>query len=315
MARALHSALPHEDIVYFGDTARLPYGSKTADTVTTFVKQIIAYLRPGNPRHIVIACNTATALALPAVRAAFPELSITCVIEPGAKAAVIAAGPKPVPIIGVIATEATIRSRAYERAIVRRRAHARLVLKPTPLLVPIIEEGRGSDDPLVRLALRQYLAPLVKHRIEVLVLGCTHYPILKTLIQELLGPKVCVIDSAEQCAQDVARRLRNQDLLRGQTVAAARAASDPSEASGGTGSPLPWGGRGTLRCCVTDDPPRFAKLASRFLGFEIPAPTWVAPDELYATSIPGSGPEPVPMPVPVLEPKREVAPAPISIPA
>jgi glutamate racemase len=313
VARALHSALPHDDILYFGDTARLPYGSKTADTVTTFVKQIIAYLRPSNPRHVVIACNTATALALPAVRAAFPDLSITGVVEPGAKAAVIAAGPRPVPVIGVIATEATIRSRAYERAIVRRRAHARLVLKPAPLLVPIIEEGRGEDDPLVRLALRQYLSPLVKHRIEVLVLGCTHYPILKGLIQELLGPRVRVIDSAEQCAQDVARRLRNAELLRANAEGVAPPTSAPAaedEVKKNSGAALPWGGRGALRCCVTDDPPRFARLASRFLGFEIPPPTWVSPDELYSMPIPG----PASMSVPSTD-ERGAAPVRRSIPA
>jgi len=315
VARALHTALPHDNILYFGDTARLPYGSKTAETVTTFVKQIIAYLRPSNPRHVVIACNTATALALPAVRAAFPEMAITGVVEPGAKAAVIAAGPRPVPVIGVIATEATIRSRAYERAIGRRRAHARLVLKPAPLLVPIIEEGRGEDDPLVRLALRQYLAPLVKHRIEVLVLGCTHYPIFKGLIQELLGPKVRVIDSAEQCAQDVARRLRNAELLRGQNGPAVESAAvdgaTENTPAAAPGAVLPWGGRGTLRCCVTDDPPRFAKLASRFLGFEIPAPTWVAPDELYATAIPS----PVSIPAAPVAAKWSVSPVRLSIPA
>ena len=312
VARALHRALPHDDILYFGDTARLPYGSKTAETVTTFVKQIIAYLRPGNPRHVVIACNTATALALPAVRAAFPDLAITGVVEPGAKAAVVAAGPKPVPIIGVIATEATIGSRAYERAIVRRRAHARLVLKPTPLLVPIIEEGRGADDPLVRLALRQYLAPLVKHRIEVLVLGCTHYPILKELIQELLGPRVRVIDSAEQCAQDVARRLRNAELLRAQKgPVPVPGDTQVGQAAADTGAALPWGGRGALRCCVTDDPPRFARLASRFLGFEIPPPTWVSPDELYSTAVPG----PVSIPVASSAAARAAAPVRLSIPA
>lgn len=307
VARAIHTALPHDDILYFGDTARLPYGSKTADTVTTFVKQIIAYLRPSNPRHVVIACNTATALALPAVRAAFPDLAITGVIEPGAKAAVIAAGPRPVPVIGVIATEATIRSRAYERAIVRRRAHARLLLKPAPLLVPIIEEGRTEDDALVRLALRQYLQPLVKHRMQVLVLGCTHYPIFKGLIQRLLGPGVRVIDSAEQCAQDVARRLRNADLLRSQArpvePVPGPGGVEAAEATEVAGAVLPWGGRGTLRCCVTDDPPRFARLASRFLGFEIPAPTWVSPDELYSMAIPN----------PALIPQRE--PVPLAIPA
>src|SRR5688572_4556602 len=184
VVRALRAALPDEDVLYFGDTARLPYGNKTAETVTSYVRQILAYLRPHDPKHVVIACNTATALAMPAVRSAYADLSITGVVEPGAKAAVVAAGPRPVPVIGVIATEATVRSRAYERAIVRRRAHARLLLKPTPLLVPIIEEGRAEDDPLVRLALRQYLEPLVRHRIQVLVLGCTHYPILKRPIQE-----------------------------------------------------------------------------------------------------------------------------------
>ena len=300
VARAIRTELPDENIVYFGDTARLPYGSKTAETVTAFVTQILTYLRPFRPKHAVIACNTATALALPAIRSAFPDLPVTGVVEPGAKAAVVAAGHRPVPIIGVIATEATIRSRAYERAIVRRRAHARLLLKATPLIVPIIEEGRGEDDPLVRLALRQYLTPLVKHRIEVLVLGCTHYPILKGLIAQMLGPKVAVIDSAEQCAHDVARRLQTTGLAN--QPGASKFADDANA-------------RGALRCFVTDDPPRFARLASRFMGFEVPTPTWVSPDELYATTMPG----PLPMPLPVGEPDAEsqpvAAPIRLSIPA
>src|SRR3954470_2913128 len=139
--KAVHALLPHEHIVYFGDTARLPYGSKSAATVTTFVKQIIAYMREHEPKHVLIACNTATAMALPALRNQFPDLSISGVVEPGAKAAVLAAGAKELPCIGVIATEATIRSKAYDRAIIRRRQLARLLLRPTPLLVPIIEEG------------------------------------------------------------------------------------------------------------------------------------------------------------------------------
>jgi glutamate racemase len=280
VARAMRKALPHEDVLYFGDTARLPYGSKTADTVTTFVKQIITYLLPYQPKHVVLACNTATALAMQAVRAYFPDLPISGVIEPGAKAAVIAAGAKPVPTIAVIATEATIRSKAYERAIHRRRHHARLLLKATPLLVPIIEEGRTPDDALVRLALKQYLYPLAKLKPDVLVLGCTHYPIFKDLIERMLGPAVRVIDSAEQCADDVARRLRTSGLLK-------------PEAAGDDGAnPSAWGGE--LKCFVTDDPPRFAKLASRFLGLDIPAPTWVLPDELYATALPAA---PVTVPV------------------
>lgn len=258
VARALRASLPGEDIVYFGDTARLPYGSKTAATVTTFVEQIISYLRPLDPKHVVIACNTATALALPAVRAAFPDLSISGVIDPGAKAAVIAAGARQVPVIGVIATEATVRSKAYERAIHRRRHHARLLLRPTPLLVPIIEEGRTGDDPLVQLSLQQYLAPLIRNRMEVLVLGCTHYPILRHAIQAVVGKTVKVIDSAEQCAQDVARRLVDKGM-----------AKAPGRESG------------SVRAYVTDDPLRFKKLASRFLGVELDLPVWVSPDALY----------------------------------
>jgi glutamate racemase len=282
VARAIRTALPREDVLYFGDTARLPYGSKTADTVSTFVKQIVAYLRPHDPKHVVLACNTATALALPALRACFPDLSISGVIEPGAKAAVIAAGAKPVPYIGVIATEATIRSRAYERAIHRRRHHAKLLLQAAPLLVPIIEEGRGPDDPLVRLALRQYLTPMVaRHKPDVLVLGCTHYPVFKDLIRRMLGSSVRVIDSAEQCAEDVARRLRTVGLLK------------PERDAGGT-----WGdavASGQLRCFVTDDPQRFARLAPRFLGFDIAEPTWVSPDELYATKLPVAAPAEAPV--------------------
>jgi glutamate racemase len=289
VARALRNSMPAEDVLYFGDTARLPYGSKTAATVTTFVKQIIQYLRPHQPKHVVIACNTATALSLPAVRTAFPDLSISGVIEPGAKAAVIAAGAARVPIIGVMATEATVRSKAYERAIHRRRHHARLLLRPAPLLVPIIEDGRGSDDPLVQLALKQYLQPLLKHNVDVLVLGCTHYPILKDLIQELVGPKVKVIDSAEQCAEDVARRLQAAGLLRSPFLRAEGDVEDiPPGGAGAESHELTdrveqgrLSHQGTFRAFVTDDPIRFKRLASRFLGVEIQTPTWVAPDDLY----------------------------------
>ena len=264
VARALRAALPYDDLLYFGDTARLPYGSKTADTVGAFVRQIITYLRPHHPKHVVIACNTATAVALPAIRAAFPNVSISGVIEPGARAAVEAAGSKKSPVIGIIATEATIKSKAYEKSIHRRRHHARLLLRPTPLLVPIIEEGRRDDDPLVVLAVEQYLRPFMQRGLDVLVLGCTHYPMLKRLIDRTVGCSVRVIDSAERCAEDVARRLQAAGLLRG---SAGRVAGQA---------------RGSLRCLVTDDPPRFERLATRFLGFEIDSPTWVSTDQLHA---------------------------------
>ncbi len=258
VARAIRAALPHEDMLYFGDTARVPYGNKSPATVTMFVRQILCYLRGYEPKHVVIACNTATALALPALRKEFGDLSISGVIEPGARAAAEAAGKKEFPVIGIIATEATIRSKAYELAILRRRARARLLTRPTPLLVPIIEEGRTAEDPLVRLALKQYLLPMVQRGMDVLVLGCTHYPILREAIVRMLGVEVKVVDSAGACAEDVVRRLEAGGLLRGDRD-----------------------GPGRLKCFATDNAPRFGALASRFLGSAVDEPTWVSPEELH----------------------------------
>jgi glutamate racemase len=276
VVKAVHQLLPHEQIVYFGDTARLPYGSKSAATVTSFVRQIIQFLRPHNPKHIVIACNTATALALPALRSEFGgELSITGVVDPGAKAAIGAAGSKHSPVIGIIATEATIRAQAYDKAIMRRRHHARLLLQPTPLLVPIIEEGRSESDPLVKLCLSQYLMPMLQRKPDVLVLGCTHYPILKSVIQQMCGEKISVIDSAQQCAEDVARRLRSAGLLRPMEISLSTVTRPKTPGQ----NRAEW-----LKCFVTDDSPRFAKLAAHFLGTAVDAPTWVAPEQLYGAS-------------------------------
>ncbi len=260
VVRALRNALPNENIVYFGDTARLPYGSKSQATVTGFVKQIISYLKPLRPKHVVIACNTATALAMPSLRGEFMDLNISGVIDPGARAAVTIAGSKRVPVIGVIATEATVKSKAYDRAILRRRNLAHVYLKATPLLVHLIEEGRGNDDPVVDLVLRQYLQPLMARNLDVLVLGCTHYPILARAIHRVLGKKVAVIDSAETCAQDVAARLTSRGLL--------KTALGPA----------------SLRCYVTDDGARFSRLAARLLAMEVLPPTLVTLDELDSAS-------------------------------
>ena len=242
VARAIRAAVPGEDLVYFGDTARLPYGSKSAAAVTAFVTQILTFLRPMRPKHVVLACNTATALALSAVRMAFPDLTISGVIEPGAKAAVEAAGAKSRPLIAVLATEATVRSQAYAQAVARRRHYARVMAVPAPLLVPIIEDGRDSRDPLARLTVAEYLRPVTERKPDVLVLGCTHYPVFRGLIARAMGAACPVIDSAEQTAQDVARRLVEDGLLRATPTV------------------------GSLRCFVTDDPERFRRLAPRFLG-------------------------------------------------
>jgi glutamate racemase len=258
VVRAIRQALPHEDVLYFGDTARLPYGSKSPQTVTTFVRQIISFFRSYEPKHVVIGCNTATAMALSAMRGEFEDLQISGVIEPGARAAAEAAGKREFPVIGIIGTEGTIRSKAYELAIHKKRPRARLLAQPTPLLVPIIEEGRDEKDPVTRWALRQYLLPLYQRGMEVLVLGCTHYPILKPLIVRMVGKRAAVVDSAVACAEDVARRLGAAGLLRG----------DREE-------------NGSLRCFVTDNTPRFSALAERFLGMEVGEATLVGVDELY----------------------------------
>jgi glutamate racemase len=258
VVKALRRELPHEDIVYFADTARVPYGSKSGATVRGFVKQIIQYLSQFEPKHVVIACNTATALALHSAREAFAGLSISGVIEPGAKAAASAAGKKRFPVIGVLATEATIRSKAYEYALARRRIHARLLFRPAPLLVPIIEEGRAANDPLITLAVSQYLEGMIQNGLDVLLLGCTHYPVLRPIITSIVGPDVAVIDSADQCAEDVHRRLLANGMLRGEA-----------------------GKSGRLHCFVTDESPRFDLQAKRILGHEIERPTWVSHEELY----------------------------------
>jgi glutamate racemase len=255
VAGAIRRAMPGEDLIYFGDTARVPYGCKSAETVAGFVQQIVAYLQPYRPKHVVIACNTATAVALPAVKRAFPHLSISGVIEPGARAAVVAAGTKPAPMIAVIATESTARSKAYEHAVYKVRHHARMIIRPTPLLASIIEDGRNEDDPLVRVALTQYLRPLLEYRPDVLVLGCTHYPVFKKLISQMMGTNCRVIDSAEMCAQDVLRRI------------------------GQAGN---RSGTGSLRCFVTDDPKKFRSLAGRFYGEPVDPPTLVPLDWLDA---------------------------------
>jgi glutamate racemase len=276
VVKSLRRVLPAEDVIYFGDTAHLPYGNKSSDAVCGFVRDIVEFLLPMTPKHLVIACNTATALAMPTIAREFPELSISGVVEPGARAAVTAAGSRRAPGIGIIATEATVRSKAYERAILQRRNLARVLLRPTPLLVPMIEEGRTSEDPLVESALRQYLQSMIMRKVDVLVLGCTHYPLIKGAIGKVLGEKVQLIDSAEHCAQDVARRLERKGLLR-ETLRLTNAAgsSDDTMAMADTAVGEPSPRIGALRTYVTDDPERFATLASRFLAMEIEPPTLV----------------------------------------
>ena len=255
LVRALHLALPNEQIVSFADTARAPYGPRLPAAIVGYARQILRFVQEQNPKHVLLGCNTLTAVALDAMRAEFPDLSISGVIEPTARAAVEAAGAAISPSLAIMATEATLRSKAYERALARRRNKATLLLRPAPLLVPIIEEGRDATDPLVRLALRQYLHPLMARKMQVLILGCTHYGVYSKAIAQIVGSGVAVIDASQRCADDVARRLKSARKLKD-------------------------GGVAQLRSFVTDDPPRYRQLALKMVGLTIDEPALIPLDEL-----------------------------------
>jgi glutamate racemase len=229
--------LPHESVLYFGDTARVPYGPKSPDTVRRYSREIADFLRAEGVKGIVIACNTATAHALSALRDEF-DMPIVGVVEPGARAAVaVTTGGR----IGVIGTVGTIKSGAYERAIRAINPDVFITARACPLFVPLVEEG-WTDHDATRLIAREYLAPLVAADIDTLVLGCTHYPLLKPLLREVLGPDVRLIDSAEETAAETARTLAASNL-------AAASDADP-----------------TYRFVASDDPLQFLQLGQRFLG-------------------------------------------------
>ncbi|HMA25726.1 MAG TPA: glutamate racemase [Gemmatimonadaceae bacterium] len=229
--------LPHESLLYFGDTARIPYGPKSPETVRRYSREIADFLCDEGVKSIVIACNTATAHALTALRDEF-DMPVIGVVEPGARAAVsVTTGGR----IGVIGTVGTIKSGAYERAIRAIDPDVRITARACPLFVPVVEEG-WTDHEATRLIAREYLEPLVAADIDTLVLGCTHYPLLKPLLHEILGPGVRLIDSAEETAAETAR-----------TLAAANLAA-PSDAEP------------TYRFVASDDPLQFLQLGQRFLG-------------------------------------------------
>ncbi|MGH7676536.1 MAG: glutamate racemase, partial [Gemmatimonadales bacterium] len=208
VARALFDRLPGESVIYFGDTARVPYGPKSPETVRRYSAEILAYLLHRGVTAVVVACNTSTAHALDALRA-----------------------HSPVPVVGVIGTAGTIASGAYERAIRALRPDAVVHSVACPLLVPLVEEG-WFDRPATELIAGEYLAPLKAAAVDVLVLGCTHYPLLKPLLARVMGRGVKLIDSAEQTAGAVEGVLAERGLLA-------------------------TGGAGDHRFVVSDDEPHF----------------------------------------------------------
>jgi glutamate racemase len=238
VVRQIRRTLPGEDIIYLGDTARVPYGTKSPATVVRFACEDTQFLVDQRVKAVVVACNTASAWALSALERRF-DVPVFGVIFPGVRAALAQTRNRR---IGVIATPATIRSQAYTRGLLARDDGIHLVVRDCPLLVPLVEEGWTSG-PITTAVLREYLAPLLARDIDTLVLGCTHYPLLKEAIAEVAGPKVALVDSAETCAEYVAEGLRQSGML----------ALDRHRA-------------GQIHPFVTDDTKWFDQQAGKFLG-------------------------------------------------
>jgi glutamate racemase len=245
--RALHERLPYEHFVYLGDTARVPYGTKSLATVERYAIENSRFLQAHGIKLLVVACNTASALALPAIRAAV-NVPVVGVIGPGARAAAtIVAGKK----IGVIATEATVHSGAYARAIGKINPALEVIECACPLFVSLAEEG-WADSEVTRAVAAEYLTKLKAEDIGALVLGCTHYPILREIISETIGRDVPLIDSGEAAAAEVATLLQSNGLLSAKGTTAElreRHLGDDLD-----------------HFYVTDAAERFAKVAERFLG-------------------------------------------------
>jgi glutamate racemase len=237
VARAVFEQLPGESTVYFGDTARVPYGPKSPETVRRYSLEILRWLLEQRVKAVVIACNTSTAHALETLQAESP-VPVIGVIEPGAKAAAAAANGRP---IGVIGTAGTIASNAYAKAIHRVRGDALVEQKACPLFVPLVEEG-WFEHPAADLIAKEYLAPLSAAGVGSLVLGCTHYPLLRPLLQRVMGPEVRLIDSGEETARVVAAVLAERGLE------------------------APEGGTAEHRFVVSDDEARFRQVGARFIG-------------------------------------------------
>lgn len=230
-------AVPQEDTIYFGDTARVPYGTKSPATVIRYAEEITAFLVKRDIKLLVVACNTASAVALDELKKHY-SIPIVGVIEPGARraAAMTRTGK-----VGVIGTEGTIKSSAYAKAIKRINPEIEVLTRACPLFVPLAEEGWVDND-VARMTAHCYLDGLREAGVDTLVLGCTHYPLLKGVIAEVMGPEVKLVDSAEETARTVAEILRIQGALRPETE------------------------QGNHHYFVTDVPAGFIRVGNRFLG-------------------------------------------------
>lgn len=237
VARAIYERLPRESTIYFGDTARVPYGPKSPETVTRYSLEILNWLLSQGVKAVVVACNTSTAHALRALQEATP-VPVLGVIKPGARAAIAAGGRGP---IGVIGTAGTIASGAYDRAIQALAPGVSVVQRACPLFVPLVEEG-WFEHRATEIVAVDYLRELREACVRSLVLGCTHYPLLKPLLQRVMGPEVTLIDSGEATATALETILLEKSLA------------------------APGNAEGRHRFIVSDDEARFRQVGSRFLG-------------------------------------------------
>jgi len=240
VVKALRELLPNEKIFYLGDTARVPYGSKSASTVERYSLEMTEMLVREGVKTIVVACNSASAVALPRLEKIL-SVPVVGVILPGAKAAVAATRNRHV---GVIGTRATIKSGAYETALSGLSSQVRVTARACPLLVPLIEEGWLNDELTDRVIVR-YLEPLIREGIDTLVLGCTHYPLLSGAIEHALGPTTTLVDSARNCATAVQELLDRQQLR------------------------APAGNSGSLEVALTDAPDNFMRVAREALQLDV----------------------------------------------
>lgn len=240
--RELVRRLPGEDVVYFGDTGRVPYGSKGADTIIKYARQDVAFLRTFDLKAIVIACGTVSTTALDVLAKENP-LPVIGVVEPSARAAVAATKTGR---IGLVGTKTTIANGTYERTIRQLMPQAEVTARACPLFVPLVENGRyAPSDPLVKLLVEEYIAPFKEAEVDTLVLGCTHYPLLWDAIAAYLGEDVTLISSGAACIDTVAQLLEDRDMKSAKTQG------------------------GSHRYFASDSARDFGALASIFLGEDI----------------------------------------------
>ena len=245
--RALHDRLPNERFIYLGDTARVPYGTKSLATVERYAIENSRFLASRGIKMLVVACNTASALALPKIRESI-GMNVVGVIGPGGRKAVEITRSNAAPRIGVIATEATVASGAYVNAIRRASETAEVIQAACPLFVPLAEEGWTAEAETFSIA-KKYLRSIVERSPDALVLGCTHYPILRDVIQQTVGENVTLIDSGEATAEEVEALLRQTGLANSNQQTRERSLCDDLD-----------------HFYVTDAAERFARVAERFLG-------------------------------------------------